>query len=100
MPTETQNRVHWLQSRHDAILAEIEQQIEEISDPHARDALNSLVELNKVSLQLQALGFVNILSRIAENQLAVDDELLQISEYVDAIVSVHMEEAANLEKVL
>lgn len=80
--------------------ADIVQQIDEIQDPQARETLAKLVWLTQINRELQTLGFINLLSRITENQMAVDDELMQISEYVEAIVRVHQEEARSLEKIL
>jgi hypothetical protein len=53
-----------------------------------------------INQELQTLGFVNLLSKITENQVAIDDELVQISEFVEAIVRVHQEEARSLKKIL
>jgi hypothetical protein len=102
MPSEpsTTNQLSWAKTRSESLYAEILQQIEEIQDPETRDALTKLVRLTQINQELQTLGFINILSRITENQTAIDDELMQISEYVEAMVRVHQEEARNLEKVL
>lgn len=94
------NQLSWVKSQADSLYADIVQQIEEIQDPQARDVLAKLVWLTQINRELQTLGFINLLSRITENQVAVDDELMQISEYVEAIVRVHQEEARSLEKIL
>ena len=80
--------------------ADIVQQIDEIQNPQAQDVLAKLVWLTQINRELQTLGFINLLSRITENQVAVDDELMQISEYDEAIVRIHQEEDRSLEKIL
>jgi len=102
MPSKpsTSNQLSWVKSQADSLYADIVQQIDEIQDPQARDVLAKLVWLTQINQELQTLGFINLLSRIIENQVAVDDELMQISEYVEAIVRVHQEEARSLEKIL
>lgn len=94
------NQLHWVKNQADSLYADIIQQIEEIQDPQAREILVKLARLTQINQELQTLGFINLLSRITENQVAVDDELMQISEYVEAIVRVHQEEARSLEKIL
>ena len=98
-PSQT-NQLSWAKTRSESLYAEILQQIEEVQDPATRDVLAKLARLTQINQELQTLGFINLLSRITENQTAIDDELMQISEYVEAIVRVHQEEARNLEKVL
>lgn len=102
MPYEdiTVSQLTWLQSKAEGLLAEVSQQIEEIKDPAVREALSKLYQLTEISQQIQVMGFVNVLSKITENQAAVDDELQEISEYLEAIVAVHMKEAKNLEKIM
>ena len=102
MPSKpsTLNQLSWVKNQSDSLYADILQQIEEIHDPQARDVVAKLVRLTQINQELQTLGFINLLSRITENQVAVDDELMQISEYVEAIVRVHQEEARSLEKIL
>jgi len=102
MPPEptTTNQLSWAKTRSESLYSEILQQIEEIQDPETRDVLAKLARLTQITQELQTLGFINILSRITENQTAIEDELMQISEYVEAMVRVHQEEARNLEKVL
>jgi hypothetical protein len=102
MPSDPRklSQISWLKSQSESLYEDIIQQIEEIEDPSAREVLGKLVQLTKINQELQTMGIINILSRIAENQVAVDDELMQISEYVEAIVRVHQEEARSLEKIL
>ena len=94
------NQLPWVKNQADSLYADIIQQIEEIQDPQAREILVKLARLTQINQELQTLGFINLLSRLTENQVAVDDELMQISEYVEAIVRVHQEEARSLEKIL
>jgi hypothetical protein len=96
----TLSQISWVKSRSESLYAEIIQQIDDIQDPQARDVLVKLAQLTQINQELQVLGFINLLSRITENQTAIDDELMQISEYVEAIVRVHQEEARSLEKIL
>ncbi len=102
MPSDpsTTNQLSWAKNRSESLYSEILQQIEEIQDPETRDVLAKLARLTQINQELQTLGFINLLSRITDNQTAIDDELMQISEYVEAIVRVHQEEARNLEKIL
>jgi len=102
MPSKpsTVNQLSFIKNQVDSLYADILQQIEEIQDSQAREVLIKLARLTQMNQELQTLGFINLLSRITENQVAIDDELMQISEYVEAIVRVHQEEARSLEKVL
>jgi len=102
MPSKlsTVNQLSLVKNEADSLYADILQQIEEIQDPQARDVLTKLAQLTQMNQELQTMGFINLLSRITENQVAIDDELMQISEYVEAMVRVHQEEARSLEKVL
>jgi hypothetical protein len=102
MPSDPRklSQISWVKSQSESLYEDIIQQIEEIEDPGTREVLCKLVQLTKINQELQTMGIINILSRIAENQVAVDDELMQISEYVEAIVRVHQEEARSLEKIL
>ncbi len=102
MPSKpsTVNQLSWVRSQADSLYADILQQTEEIQDPQAREVLTKLARLTQMNQELQTLGFINLLTRITENHVAVDDELMQISEYVEAIVRVHQEEARSLEKIL
>ena len=96
----TVNQLSLVKNQADSLYAEILQLIEEIQDSQAREVLTKLVRLTQMNQELQTLSFINLLSRITENQVVIDDELMQISEYVEAIVRVHQEEARSLEKVL
>jgi len=96
----TVNQLSLVKNQADSLYAEILQLIEEIQDSQAREVLTKLVRLTQMNQELQTLSFINLLSRITENQVVIDDELMQISEYVEAIVRVHQEEAKSLEKVL
>jgi len=96
----TANQLSWVKSQADSLYADILQQIDEIQGPRAREVLAKLVQLTQINQELQTRGFINLLSRITENQVAVDDELMQISEYVESVVRVHQEEARSLEKIL
>lgn len=102
MPSKprTSNQLSWVKSQADSLYADILQQIDEVQDPQAREVLAKLVQLTQINRELQTLGFINLLSKITENQVAIDDELMQISEYVEAVVRVHQEEARSLEKLL
>jgi hypothetical protein len=96
----TVNQLSLVKNQADSLYAEILQLIEEIQDSQAREVLTKLVRLTQMNQELQTLSFINLLSRITENQVVIDDELMQISEYVEAVVRVHQEEARSLEKVL
>jgi hypothetical protein len=96
----TLNQLSWVKSQSESLYAEVIQQIEDIQDPQAREVLAKLAQLTQINQELQVLCFIDFLSRITENQTAIDDELMQISEYVEAIVRVHQEEARSLEKIL
>lgn len=94
------SQISWLKSQSDSLYEDIIQQIEEIKDPSAREVLDKLARLTQINQELHTLAILNLLSRITENQVAIDDEIMQISEYVEAIVRVHQEEARSLEKIL
>jgi len=96
----TVNQLSLVKNQADSLYAEILQLIEEIQDSQAREVLTKLVRLTQMNQELQTLSFINLLSRITENQVVIDDELMQISEYVEAVVRVHQEEARSLEKIL
>ncbi|MCW4049019.1 MAG: hypothetical protein NWE89_04705 [Candidatus Bathyarchaeota archaeon] len=93
-------QITWLKTSADALQSEITSMIDDVRDPETRQVLTRITELVKLQSELQALGYVSMLSYMRENQEALDQELMEISEYMSTIINIHRKEAETLEKVL
>lgn len=94
------NQLTWLLKKREQMLDMINNQIEEVEDHVQRDALTKIVELVNIDSSIQTQCIINMLTDIKKNEMEIDQELMEVSEYLSTIVNIHMSEAENLEKVL
>lgn len=94
------NQLTWLLKKREQMLDMINNQIEEVEDHVQRDALTKIVELVNIDSSIQTQCIINMLTDIKKNEMEIDRELMEVSEYLSTIVNIHMSEAENLEKVL
>lgn len=94
------NQLTWLLKKREQMLDMINNQIEEVEEHVQRDALTKIVELVNIDSSIQTQCIINMLTDIKKNEMEIDRELMEVSEYLSTIVNIHMSEAENLEKVL
>lgn len=93
-------QIKWLKTRQEALLSELTLDIEELHDTRQKDIAENLLEYVRISQEIQNMGFLSVLTYLKEMQSEIDDELMDISEYMAAILSIHRTEAENLEKLI
>jgi hypothetical protein len=93
-------QIKWLKTRQDALLDDIMSDLDYIPENSQKDIISNLINYVKTSQEIQNLGFLAILTHMVETQSAIDDELMDISEYMAAILCIHRKEAENLEKLI
>lgn len=94
------NQLTWLLKKREQMLDMINNQIEEVEEHVQRDALTKIVELVNIDSSIQTQCIINMLTDIKKNEMEIDRELMEVSEYLSTIVNIHLSEAENLEKVL
>jgi len=90
----------WLQTRAQALQNDIESTIDDLPDTQHKQVLEQILRLHELTMEIQALGVVNILAHVRENNTSIDKELQEISDYVEQILLIHQEEHDNLQKIL
>lgn len=93
-------QIKWLKTRQEALLSELTLDIEELHDTRQKNIAENLLEYLRISQEIQNMGFLSVLTYLKEMQSEIDDELMEISEYMAAILSIHRTEAENLEKLI
>jgi hypothetical protein len=73
--------------------------IEELQDQDSGIILSKMKELIIINNTINSLRLADIIIKIRENQLEIDNELLAISDSVSQILEVHVEEAQSLRKL-
>ena len=91
MPNQT-NQLQWLNTRYAAI-------IEDIQTTTSDETNEKLVELLQLNQQIQAQMMLTILANQEQLRQDTDNQLMEISEYLQEIVSSHIREAENFEKI-
>ena len=91
MPNQT-NQLQWLNTRYAAI-------IEDIQTTTSGETNEKLVELLQLNQQIQAQMMLTILANQEQLRQDTDNQLMEISEYFQEIVSSHIREAENFEKI-
>ena len=91
MPNQT-NQLQWLNTRYAAIL-------EDIQTRTSGEANEKLLELLMLNQQIQAQMMITILANQEQQRQDTDNQLMEISDYLQEIVSSHIREAENLEKI-
>ena len=91
MPTQT-NQLQWLNTRYKTIL-------EELKGTETGETTEKILELLEINQQIQAQIMLQLLAQHQQLQHDTDNQLLEISLYLQDIVASRIREAENLEKV-
>ncbi|MCW4013676.1 MAG: hypothetical protein NWF07_11880 [Candidatus Bathyarchaeota archaeon] len=91
MPNPT-NQLQWLNTRYATIL-------QDITDNASGETNEKLLELLMLNQQIQAQMMITILANQEQQRQDTDNQLMEISDYLQEIVSSHIREAENFEKI-
>lgn len=91
MPNPT-NQLQWLNTRYTSI-------IQDLTNDASGETNDKLVELLKINQQIQSQMMLTILANQEQQRQDIDDQLMEISQYLQEIVSSHIREAENFEKI-
>ncbi len=91
MPTKN-NQLQWLNTRYTTLLQELEATT-------TGETTEKLLELLRVNQQLQSQLLLTILAKQEQQRQDTDTQLTEISQYLQEIVTTHIMEAENLEKI-
>src|SRR4030042_508971 len=100
MPQDFGTSETWLQNQIDALKSAIASAIDEVPGERHRLILEQMLHLNELTNELHRLQLVTILTHIQQNNRDVDDDLREISDYMEQILVIHRNEAENLGKIL
>ena len=90
MPNQT-NQLQWLNTRYTTI-------VEELRSTTTGETNEKLVELLEINQQIQAQILLYLLAEQKHLQHDADDQLMEISHYLQEIIASRIREAENLEK--
>ncbi len=93
-------QIKWLKTRQEALLDDVISNLDDIPEKIQKEIISDLIKYVRISQEIQNLGFLAILTHMVETQSAIDDELMDISDYMATILSIHRKEAENLEKLI
>jgi hypothetical protein len=74
--------------------------IEELPDSQHKHVLEQILQLNELTNEFHQLQLITLLAHIRQDNKSIDDELQEISDYMEQILMIHRTEAENLEKIL
>ena len=83
-----------------ALQSAVTTNIEELPDSQHKQVFEQILQLSELTNELHRLQLVTILAHIRLDNKGVDDELQEISDYMEQILSIHRNEAENLGKIL
>jgi hypothetical protein len=83
-----------------ALQSTVTMNIEELPDSQHKRVLEQMLQLNELTNELHKLQLITLLTHIRLDNKSVDDELQEISDYMEQILMIHRTEAENLEKIL
>ena len=90
MPNQA-NQLQWLNTRYATII----QELRGTTTGETNDKLIELLELNQ---QIQAHMMLHLLADQKQQQIETDNQLMEISHYLQDIITSRIREAENLEK--
>ena len=90
MPNQI-NQLQWLNTRYATI-------IEELRGTTTGETSEKLVELLDINQQIQTQMMLHLLTEQKQQQLETDNQLMEISHYLQEIIASRIREAENLEK--
>ncbi len=91
MPNQI-NQLQWLNTRYAAI-------VEDIQTTISGETNEKLLELLMLNQQIQAQMMITILANQEQQRQETDGQLMEISQFLQEIVSSHIREAENFEKI-
>lgn len=91
MPNQI-NQLQWLNTKYAAI-------IEDLQTTISGETNEKLLELLMLNQQIQAQMMITILANQEQHRQETDDHLMEISQFLQEIVSSHIREAENFEKI-
>jgi len=100
MPPENGATETLLLNQIQALQSTITTNIEELPDSQHKQAFEQILQLSELTNELHRLQLVTILAHIRLDNKGVDDELQEISDYMEQILTIHRNEAENLGKIL
>jgi len=100
MPPENWATETLLLNQIQALQSTITTNIEELPDGRHKQVLEQMLQLNELTNELHRLQLVTILAHIKLDNKGIDDELQEISDYMEQILTIHRNEAENLGKIL
>ena len=100
MPPESGATETLLLNQIQALQSTITASIEELPDGQHKQVLEQILQLSELTNELHQLQLVTIFAHVQQNNRDVDDDLKEISDYMEQILVIHRCEAENLEKIL
>lgn len=91
MPNQI-NQLQWLNTKYAAI-------IEDLQTTISGETNEKLLELLMLNQQIQAQMMITILANQEQQRQETDGHLMEISQFLQEIVSSHIREAENFEKI-
>jgi len=91
MPNQI-NQLQWLNTRYATI-------IEDLQTTISGETNEKLLELLMLNQQIQAQMMITILANQEQQRQETDGHLMEISQFLQEIVSSHIREAENFEKI-
>ena len=90
MPNQA-NQLQWLNTRYATI-------IQELRGTTTGETNDKLIELMELNQQIQAQMMLLLLADQKQQQIETDNQLMEISHYLQDIITTRIREAENLEK--
>jgi hypothetical protein len=100
MPLENGAAETLLINQIQALQSTVTTSIEELPDGQHKQVLEQMFQLGELTNELHRLQLLKILAYLEQNNSEVDDDLKEISDYMEQILVIHRNEAENLEKIL
>lgn len=86
------NQLQWLNTRYTTTL-------QDLTDNASGETNEKLLELLQLNQQIQAQMMLTILANQEQQKKDIDNQLMEIGDYLQGIVLNHIREAENLEKI-
>ena len=91
MPNQN-NQLQWLNTQYTTLL-------QELTTTEKSETAEKIIELLRINQQLQSQILLTILAKQEQQRQDTDTQLMEISQYLQEIVTSHIFEAENLEKL-
>ena len=100
MPLESGSTETLLLNQIQALQSTVTMNVEELPDSQHKQVLEQILQLSELTNELHQLQLITLLAHIRQDNKSVDDDLQEISDYMEQILMIHRAEAENLEKIL